>query len=87
MTDYIKIGWPNELKREWYPKINRFGRYDKRERDEIDKYRCGPFIKINDRWTWCNEGSGLSGHINGHKMSDDMLFCPYCGINIRGLES
>ncbi len=35
------------------------------ERDESDKYRCGPVYLIDGEWSWCNGGSGDLGHIDG----------------------
>ena len=51
------------------------------ERDESDKYRCGPVYLIDGEWSWCNGGSGDLGHIDGGGGSGPL--CSYCGMNME----
>ena len=51
------------------------------ERDESDKYRCGPVYMIDGEWAWCNGGSGDLGHIDGGGGSGPL--CSYCGMNME----
>ncbi len=51
------------------------------ERDESDKYRCGPVYLIDGEWSWCNGGSGDLGHIDGGGGNGPL--CSYCGMNME----
>jgi len=74
MSDKVLPDWPSSLR-------HIITGYSKAQRDDYDEDRCGPVLMIDGEWTWCNEGDGLLGHINGLlAIATDWICCPYCGM-------
>jgi hypothetical protein len=53
----------------------------KADREAYDEDRCGPVYWIDDRWEWCNGGSGWAGHLDSGSSRGPM--CGWCGMNVE----
>lgn len=54
----------------------------KTDRDEYDKWRCGPVYHESEsplltlEWNWCNKDNGFHGHLPN---PEGAPFCAWCG--------
>tara|TARA_R110002110_G_scaffold139108_2_gene325560 strand:+ start:137 stop:346 length:210 start_codon:yes stop_codon:yes gene_type:complete len=60
--------WPKEMKKQ----------HHKKERDEMDDFRCSDFFLIDGRWTWCND-DGWESHLGS---PDGGPCCSFCGEKV-----